>query len=172
MFVCRSCYKTTPLRLVERQASEAVRGTFPPSILRVPWSSARSSALRLSHASSSARRLALIRAIESRTRPPVSGHLTFSSRSRPRSVLFKPTSSSHRIRVVSHRIVSFPCPLVSALPISVPALSRRSAARVQHTLPLLSLSLVLSSPPPLLRPRVPFWDRDPPWITQPELALQ
>src|SRR6266850_6332262 len=34
-----------------------------------------------------------------------------------------------------------------------------------------SLSLSLSSPPPLLHPHFPFWDRDPPWITQPKLTL-
>src|SRR6266850_15895 len=32
-----------------------------------------------------------------------------------------------------------------------------------HTLSLFS--------PPLLHPHFPFWDRDPPWITQPELTL-
>jgi len=134
-------------------------------------------ALRLSHAPSPAHRATFIRATRAVTRSPGFGALySFQSfRIIPFAVSLVQADivvASYSRRIVSYRIVSFPRPLVSALPVSVPTLSRRSAARVQHTLPLLFLSLFPFLSPPLLRPRVPSRDRDPPWTYNPELALQ
>ena len=85
-----------------------------------------------------------------------------SSRSRPCShhqFHSKPTSPSQS---PSYCIV----PRRTAPASPIPSRSRPCAHHTHtHTL---SLSFSL----PLLRPRVPLWDRDPPWITQPELALQ
>src|SRR6266850_2737596 len=99
------------------------------------------------------------RATRAVARSPVPGHFTLSSR-----FLF-----SFSYCRAWYSIVSYP----SSSPEPIPPfhrpqiVPRRVCVTHTHT-----LSLSLPSPPPLLRPRFPFWDRDPPWITQPELALQ